>query len=359
LKPNTCTIKRMGYTHIDESERRRIERAREPGKGVRAIARMIGRSPGSICEELRRNSVKKKYSRQKAEAKANLRRKKSKLQCMKVAMDPELKKFVTENIENDQSPEGIAGRLKEVETHMQYASMKAIYTFVHSVHGRPIEKHLYSKAVKKRGGPKRGERKCKLDGRIMIDKRPQRVENRKQFGHFEGDFIESGRDGTGSLLVLVERKTRYPFLVYTENKTTAHINALIAKTFHGVPIKSLTLDNDLSFQKHEELSELVDAIVFFCHPYRSSEKGTVENRNRVVRRYVPKKTNLSLIPVERFKEIETILRTRYMNVLDFKTPQEAWDIEIEKEKQREEKKRKRGTVIALPASIIQNIGCSA
>jgi IS30 family transposase len=116
-----------------------------------------------------------------------------------------------------------------------------------------------------------------------------------------------------------------------------------------VPLKSLTLDNDLSFQKHVELSELLKTIVFFCHPYQSSEKGTVENRNRAVRRYVPKRTNLSSVSVERFKEIEAILRTRYMKVLDFKTPEEAWEIEVEKEKYRGKRKWKRATVMPLLA----------
>jgi IS30 family transposase len=346
----------MGYTHIDENERRRIERAIGAGKGVREIARMTGRSPGTISEELKRNRVRKKYTRQGAHQKAYLRRKRSKLQCLKVAMDPKLKKYVTENIEADQSPEAIAGRLKNIETQLQYASTKAIYAFVHSPHGRKIEKHLYSKAVKKRGGPKRGARKVSIDGRIMIDQRPKKVEKRKEFGHFEGDFIESGKDGHGSLLVLVERKTRYPFLVYTDDKSTTHINALVATTLRDVPLKSLTLDNDLSFQKHTELSALLDAIVFFCHPYQSSEKGTVENRNRAVRRYVPKKTNLSSVSIERFQEIEQILRTRYMKVLDFKTPKEAWKVEIERTQIVEKKKRNRGTMVTLPTPIIQKSG---
>lgn len=346
----------MGYTHIDENERRRIERAKEAGKGPRAIARMTGRSPSTISEELRRNSVRKKYSRQKAQTKARLRRKNSKLQCLKVAMDPVLKKYVTEQIENDQSPEAIAGRLKNIETHMQCASTKAIYKFVHSPHGRRIERHLYARAVKRRGGPKRGARKVSIDGRLMIDRRPRSVEKRHEFGHFEGDFIESGKDGAGSLLVLVERKTRYPYIVYTEDKSTTHINTLISKTLHDVPIKSLTLDNDISFQKHEELSTLVGTVVFFCNPFHSWEKGTVENRNRAVRRYAPKRTDLSSVTIERFKEIEKILRTRYMKCLNFKTPQEAWGIEMEKEKRRVEKRRERATLKALPASIIQKIG---
>src|SRR3989338_5982934 len=111
----------MGYTHIDENERRRIESAVDAGKGVRVIARLTGRSPSTISEELTRNSVRKKYSRQRAELKARLRRKNSKLQCLKVAMDPVLKSFITREIAHDQSPEAISGRLKKIETQMQYA----------------------------------------------------------------------------------------------------------------------------------------------------------------------------------------------------------------------------------------------
>lgn len=349
----------MGYTHIDENERRRIERALAAGKSFRKIATAMDRSVSNISEEVARGGGRDKYRADHAQTKAVRTRKNSKLQCMKVAMDPELKKYVTAQIEQDQSPEAIAGRLKYVEKDIAYASTKAIYKFVHSPHGRKIEKHLYSKAVRGRGGPPRGTRKVLIDGRTMIDKRPKRVEKRKESGHFEGDFIESGRDGTGSLLVLVERKSRYPFLVYTENKSTAHINALIAKTLHRSPVRSITLDNDLSFQKHHEMSDLLDAVVFFCQPYHSWEKGTVENRNRCVRRYVPKRTDLSSVSLERFKEIETILRTRYMTCLGFRTPQEAWDMELVKEKKRRKKKSQRATVSALPASIIQKIRCSA
>lgn len=349
----------MGYTHIGDEERRRIERAIESGKGVREIARMTGRSPSSISDEIRINSVKKKYVRKRAQEKARLRRKQSKIQCMKVAVDARLKEFVTAQIADDQSPEAISGRLKNQETSLLYASTKAIYKFVHSVHGRKIEKHLYSKAVKRKGGPKRGARKTSIDGRTMIDKRPKRVENRKEFGHFEGDFIESGKDGKGSLLVLVERKTRYPFLAYTDDRTTAHINALIAETLRGAPCRSITLDNDISFQKHRELSELTDAAVFFCHAYHSWEKGTVENRNRGVRRYEPKGTDFSLVSDERIKEIETILRTRFMKCLNFKTPQEAWDTEMLLWKRREEKKEKRATVKVLPMPIFIKNECSA
>lgn len=325
----------MEYTHIKESERRRIERALKKGKSIRKIAKILHRGHSSISEEIKQNSVKGEYVASKAEHKATQRRKISKVQCMKVAMDTELKEYVIENIEDDQSPEGISGRIREVDKHIQKASAKAIYKFVHSPHGRQIERHLYSKAVKKKGGPKRGTNKPSLDGRVMIDERPAKVEKRLEFGHFEGDFIESGRDGKGSLLVLIERKTRYPFIIYTEDKKTKHINKLISDMLGDSPIKSITLDNDISFKKHEELSDLIQATVFFCHPYCSHEKGTVENRNKAIRRYAKKGCDLSKYDNDFFEEIECKLRSKFMKCLNYKTPQESWNIEIDKFKKKQ------------------------
>jgi len=318
-----------GYNHITNDERRRIESLLEAGTSIREIARRLHRSPGTISEEIQHNSVTGTYDTRKANHKARVRRKQSKIQCMKVAMDAPLRTFVTRNIEDDQSPEGIAGRTKYVARHITYASTNAIYKFIYSVHGRNIERHLYSKAVRRKGGPKR-KKSVSIDGRITIDQRPKRVEKRLEFGHFEGDFIESGKDGKGSLLVLVERKTRYPFVLYTEDKTTHHINTLVAENLRDIPVKSLTIDNDLSFQKHEALSELIKATVFFCHPYCSHEKGTVENRNKAVRRYVPKRSDISSYQCTHFKDIELKLRNKFMKCLHYKTPQEAWNYEMSK-----------------------------
>ncbi|OGG78347.1 hypothetical protein A3A36_01515 [Candidatus Kaiserbacteria bacterium RIFCSPLOWO2_01_FULL_52_12b] len=319
------------YEHLSENERRRIERLKISGWGVRSIARALGRGIGTISEEIQRNKVKGAYDAKKAGHKARVRRQYSKQQCLKVVSNPVLQAYVEEKLEEEWSPELIAGRIRNVDRHLPRVSPKAIYTFVYSVHGRPFEQFLYSKIVKKQGGPKRGT-KAIMDGRISIEERPARVEKRKEFGHFEGDFIESGKDGTGSLLVLVERMTRYPFVVYCADRTAAAVNALIFQLLSNVPLKSITLDNDVSFKKHQALSELIGAVVFFCHPYTSSEKGTVENRNRAVRRTVPKKTDLSQIPEETIHMIETKMRNRPMKCLGYRTPQEAWDAQIQKQK---------------------------
>jgi IS30 family transposase len=244
-------------------------------------------------------------------------------------MNPVLKEYVTRDLMDDQSPESIAGRIMCVDTHIPKVSAKAIYNFIDSPHGRPLEHHLYRKRVKRRGGRKRGSTSVSDSTKVSITDRPIHIENREEFGHFEGDFIESGKDGYGALLVLVERKTRYPFLIYTEDKTTLTVNELIAGCLRGVPVRSLTLDNDISFQKHEALSALIEATVYFTRPYTSRDKGTIENRNGRIREFVPKGCDISQISKDLLAHAEQILRTRYMKCLKFRTPQETWDYEME------------------------------
>lgn len=313
-------------------ERQRIERCLKKKRSRRFIAYKLDRGVSSISDEINGNMVNGVYNAKKAHFKAYQKRWRSKTQCMKVNQDADLKKFVIDSMTNDhQSPAGISGRLKEVETDLQYASTKAIYNFVRSPNGRQIEKHLYSKAVHKKSGPKR-DTPITIDGRTMIDERPKKVDSRLEFGHYEGDFIESGKDGKGSLLVLIERKTRYPFLLYVEDRTTANINRIVDEMLFGLPVKSLTVDNDVSFKKHKELSELLDAAIFFCHPQCPHEKGTVENRNKVIRRYIKKRSDLSKYSKKFITEVERKLRDRFMECLDYKTPRETFSIELQKQR---------------------------
>lgn len=317
--------------HLCLGERKRIELFLKRGRSLHWISQALGRCVSSISDEVKNNSIHGIYDAKNAQHKADIKREKSKRDCLKVAMDTELQKFVIESMKDEQSPEGISGRLKEVEKGIQYASTKAIYKFIESPHGRQIEKHLYSNAVKKKTGPKRGTQRT-LDGRTFIDERPKKVEKRLEFGHWEGDFIESGKDGKGSLLVLVERKTRYPFLMYLEDRSNMNVNHLVEKLIAHTNPKSLTLDNDISFQKHEILSEIINATIYFCHPQSPNEKGTVENRNKAIRRYVKKKSDLSKYSTEYFKMVEQKLRTRWMTCLKFKTPEEAFKQEMQAQK---------------------------
>jgi len=315
-------------THIDIAERRAIERALKKDKGVNEIARMRKRSKSTISEEIRTGTRGGVYCATYADTQARTRRRKAKQKCLKVAMDPTLKEYVTKEISNNQTPEAVSGRLKTHDTRLPYASPKAIYKFVHSGHGGPIEHHLHRKRVHRKGGPKRGKQRAVDATKRSIETRPQVANERTEFGHFEGDFVVSGKDGHDAVLVLVERKTRYPFLVRVTDRSTNAVNTLIARALVGVPVKSITLDNDISFVKHDALSTLVSADVYFTHPYTSQDKGTVENRNKVLREFIPKRTDISQVPDTVIQEAEVHMRTRYMKCLGWATPEEAWGTEM-------------------------------
>lgn len=333
------------YSHFCLYERQRIERYLHKQRSLQFIADKLERSKSNIWSEIKENSTAGVYNAQKAHHKAYVKRKYSKVQCLKVVTDINLRDYVETQIKDDQSPAAISGRIKNIETHLPQTSTKAIYKFVYSVYGRQIEKHLYQNAVKKKSGPKRGL-SLTIDGRISIEQRPKEVATREEFGHYEGDFIVSGKDGSGVLLVLVERKTRYPFLMYLEKRDTLTVNLAIQNLLKGLPVKSLTIDNDISFQKHEALSELLRATVYFCHTFASHEKGTVENRNKAIRRYVPKKSDLSKIPVSHFAMVEEKLRTRFMECLGFKTPKEAFEMELLEQQK---------TLLSSSVKLIKNI----
>jgi transposase, IS30 family len=323
---------------IQNSERRAIARALTNKKSLRVIARRLGRSVSSISDEIRRNSVNGVYDSRKAEHKARVRRLYAKQQCLKVSSNPALRSYVTNHIAGDQNPEAVSTRLKHVDTHLPCASTKALYAFIHSVYGRQIEPHLYTKRVKRHGGRKRGSTPPADHTKIRITKRPRHVEQRREFGHFEGDFIESGKEGKGSVLVLVERKTRYPFLVYTERKDTLTVNRLMATVLVDVPVRSVTLDNDVAFQKHEEMSRLLGATVYFTHAYASQEKPTVENRNKAIREFIPKRSDISAYQ-HMVAYAEHQLRNRFMVVLNGRSPHEAWNTEIKKHAVRSAKQK--------------------
>src|SRR3989344_2742586 len=112
------------FKHFDFCEREKIEKFLRKKRSRRWMASALGRSVSSISDEINRNSVKGKYQAEKADHKAYVKRKYSKNDCMKVALDPDLQKFVKENLREDQSPEGISGRIREVRKDIQYASAK-------------------------------------------------------------------------------------------------------------------------------------------------------------------------------------------------------------------------------------------
>jgi len=308
---------------IKKAERLEISILLKKKYSLRSIARELERSPNSVSREIKTNSVGGIYDPKKAQWKARVRRRYSKYQGMKIAEDKTLRNYVEERMKKEWSPEIIAGRLKEVDQHIKYAGKGAIYKYIYSVYGRQLEDYLYHNIVPKKPGPKKkkGEQ---LKDRVFIDKRPEIIGNRARYGDWEGDFIVSGKNGSGALLVFEDRKSRYALIKRLPSKRIEEVNketrsiAEKIKCFH-----SLTIDNDISFKKHSELSNIIEAPIYFCHPYHSWEKGGIENLNKLIRRYIPKRTDISRLDDSFIKDTQDKLNNKPRKCLNFKTPYEV------------------------------------
>ena len=221
-------------------------------------------------------------------------------------------------LNDGQSAEAIAGRLKHQEKHLPYVSKDTVYRYLKSPYGK-----LIGIKWKKKIKPKKSRKVTKLKDRVFIDKRPKINEKRIRIGDLEADFIISGKSGKGVLLVAVCRKLRVAFLELILDVSIDETHSAfkrIKKRFSEM--KTLTLDNDILFKMHKALEKLLDVKIYFCRPYHSWEKGGVENANMEIRKFIPKGSDLSKYDEEFIQSVEEHLNGRFMKCLKYKTPKE-------------------------------------
>ena len=311
---------------------------RDKGYSYADVGKAIGRDGGAVWREVDRNKTSGKYDPKKAAHKAYVRRKYAKYQGMKIVEHAELQKFVDKNLLCGQSPEDISGRLKfKREGELPYVSKDSIYRYLKSVYGRRIEAALQKK---KRRGKKRVQRGT-LDGRVFIDKRPNHINERMRIGHAEFDFIVSGKEGKGILAAVVDRKLRVSFLEPIYKVSIKAVHGAFGRIKDRYPEwRTGTTDNDLLFARHKELEKELSIKIFFCHPYHSWEKGSIENVNGEIRKDVPKGSNISKYPRNFWRKLEKKLNNRFMKCLDYRTPAEALE-QCRKQKKLRDVRRKK------------------
>lgn len=261
-----------------------------------------------------------------------MKRKYARAQGRTIALNPALKKVVDAFLMDDQSPENIAGRIKRYCKELPAISGRLIRRYIKSVYGRRIESHR-AKIFRKRRG--RVRKKVTIDGRRMISKRPMYINTRKHVGDAEGDFIVSGRSGSGMILNITDRKSRAPFFERIHPISIRSVENAIARIKKRFPeLRTLTLDNDILFIHHKRLEEKFKIKIYFCYPGRPYEKGTNENRNKIVRRYIPKGSDISRVPRSRIKVLEGKLQRQIMKCLNYRTPAEILALHRKRKKTR-------------------------
>jgi transposase, IS30 family len=322
-------VDEKNYGHLTNGERDEIQEQHTKGYSVRAIARMLGRDPASISRELKRNTVSNAYDAKKAHAKATVRRKASKFQGKRIVANTGLQTFIDKALMQRQSPEAIAGRLKAgLEPGLSYVSRDTIETYIRSVHGRRIEHQLkvLKAGQRKRNKPKRPSLPPPGDPKKSIDDRPDVIKNRERVGDLEVDFIVSGKTGSGYALTAADRKLRVGFIRKILPVTVANaLKALLEIKKVFPELTSITTDNDILWRFHKQLETALGVPFYFCDAYSSWQKGSVENYNGQVRKYVKKGSDISQYGEVYINMVETKLNARYMETLGYKTPQEALD----------------------------------
>lgn len=286
------------------------------------IAGRIGVGQSAISYELSEKTRKGRlYDSKYASHKTRVRQNYKRIRPNTIAEHPELQREIEALLFDDQSPEHISERIRRYRKDLPSVSGVTIRAFIKSPYGRKIELHRQKLRRRKRGGKNRSER---IENKRMIDKRPRKINDRKRVGDMEGDFIASGKDGEGLLLIHTDRKLRYPLLEKLHPVSARTLKRAVGRMKKRYPeMKTVTWDNDILLICHKELEKKFNIKIYFCHPYKFWEKGAVENRNKIIRRYIPKGSDIYSYSRHYIRKLEEKLQRRIMKCLNYKTPQEA------------------------------------
>ena len=315
-------LKKKKFTHVQASERDNISIFKAQNKSDRSIAKEIGRSPSTISREFKRGITHNGYyfpnaSQLKVDKKKENSRRKRKTD------DSNVQKYIIEKIQLPflWSPEIISFKMKE-ELGISIGK-DSIYTFVYE--NPELTKFLAKKHLgKKRRNKNKKTDRTLIPNRIGIEKRPGIANERKEFGHFEADTVVSSKS-LACLLVIADRTTRKIKIKKLARKTADLTSSSIIfalQMYNIIQLLTITYDNGSEFCWHDKVNKELNMLSFFCNPYSSWEKGTVENLNGLIRRFFPKKTDFDTITDEQIQQVEDWINNRPMKVLGYKSPNE-------------------------------------
>ncbi|WP_239553304.1 IS30 family transposase [Nocardioides salarius] len=314
-------------------EREEIAALTHAGHGMREVARRVGRSPATISRELARGQTGRGYRASVAQAKID--RGRSAARSAKLATNLRLRRAVQERLEQDLSPEQIAGRLKldfpdDAEMRVSPETIyQSLYVQARGGLKRELTTHLRTGRSMRKPHRREAERRGRIPDMIMISERPAEVEDRAVPGHWEGDLILGSTASGSAVGTLVERTTGFVMLLHLpgDHGAAAVQEALVAKiaTLPEQLRGSLTWDQGSEMANHVEITKATDLDVYFCDPHSPWQRGSNENTNGLLRQYLPKGGDLSFYGPGLLDNIATQLNTRPRKRHGFLTPAEVLD----------------------------------
>ncbi|GAD91432.1 putative transposase [Vibrio halioticoli NBRC 102217] len=304
----------MSYQQLTEGKRYQISTLLELGISISEIARKVKCHRSTVYRELERNRKQNQYCPEAAQNSSVARRKAAR----KYRIPIERIEFIRELLGIDWSPEQIANVLTKVGACVSH---EWIYRYVarDKHQGGKLYRHLRQGHKRYRKGLK--DKAPAIKNAVSIDERPSIVDSRERFGDWEIDTV-LGKQGTGAMVTLLERKTRFYLVKKASSKsaeavTQATIEMLMPYKEH---VHTITADNGREFAGHQKIGEALDAKVYFAHPYCSYERGANENANGLLRQYVKKGTDLRTVKDDDIAFAQSRINLRPKKCLGFKQP---------------------------------------
>ena len=306
----------MTYTQLTQEQRYQISALLKTEHSQIKIATVVGVDKSTISREVRRNRGERGYRPQQAHRFAKRRRRK------RVKKRISLATWITveDKLRQDWSPEQVSGWLKKnTDTSVSHEWVYQ-HVYLDKRVGGDLHKHLRcQKKRRKRVGDY--DRRGKIPNQVSIKDRPEIVQQRERIGDWEGD-TNIGAGKQGAIVTLVDRKSRYTLLKQVPNRTAAVVeNAILDLLMpYQISTHTITFDNGKEFANHQSIAKKLLAEVYFAHPYASSERGTNENTNGLIRQYIPKGSDFSSITTDQISFVKERLNDRPRKCLDFLAP---------------------------------------
>ncbi len=344
---NNCTTTRGGYKHFSEQERYKLEGYLEARLVVPEIADKLNKHKATVYREIKRGLVRRlgKDLKETMVYRANVAEKSyqrkvtNRERSLKIGKDKKLEEHIRKKLIIERySPDAIIGEIKAQGIKFDgIICTKTLYSYIdRGIFSGISNASLWEKRKAKKKKYKKIRRirkKYRMPKRI--DQRSKEIERRIEYGHWEGDCIKGPvRKGKESLFTLTERKTREQIIIKIQsgrqseirrsiNDLEIHYSAEFADKF-----KTITFDNGVEFLDWESIEESVlkqgvqRTQVYFAHPYSAWERGSNENHNRIIRRFIPKGRSIATVSESEVKEIEDWMNNYPRKILGYKTPNE-------------------------------------
>lgn len=323
--------RRRGPLALTLAEREEISCGLVAGRTVRSLAATMGRSPSTVSREIARNGGSRQY-RAAAADKCAWKRALRPKPC-KLALYDQLRQAVEKKLQQNWSPEQIAGWLKRANPGSRQAQVshetiyRSLYVQARGVLKKELQQFLrtHRPIRRSRHSSQKADQRGRIANAVSIRQRPAEAEDRAVPGHWEGDLLCGSKNSF--VVTLVERHSRYLMLAKVPNRETQTVvNALIrqARQLPNELYKSLTWDRGKELADHQRFTMETDIAVYFCDPQSPWQRGSNENTNRLLRQYLPRGTDLAPYSQALLNTIARQLNVRPRKTLDFQTPAERF-----------------------------------